>query len=122
MARTKITEREVNTLRTASKRSGKATYLWDTELRGFGLCVAASGHGTWLVQKWVGGRRGKLRRLAIGHHPPMTVDEARIKARSGALRAAAQAQSGRLHVTASPLDCVHTDEFGKNPPTPSCRT
>lgn len=86
MAKARITEREVNTLRTASRRTGKSVFLWDTELRGLGLCIAANGIGTWLVQKWVGGRRGKLKRIAIGHIPPMTIEEARLKARSGALR------------------------------------
>jgi hypothetical protein len=122
MAKARITEREVNTLRTASRRTGKSVFLWDTELRGFGLRVAANGLGTWLVQKWVGGRRGKLKRLAIGHLPPMSVEEARAKARSGARRAILEAEAEKLHVTASPSDCVQTEGFGKNPPTPSCRT
>jgi len=121
MARAKITEREVNTLRNASRRSGKSVFLWDTELRGLGLRVSANGHGTWLVQKWIGGRRGKLKRIAIGHLPPMTVEDARCKARSGALRAILQAEAEKLHATASPSNSVQTEEFGKNPPTPSCR-
>ena len=108
MAKAKITEREVNTLRTASRRTGKSVFLWDTELRGLGLRVSANGHGTWLVQKWIGGRRGKLKRIAIGHLPPMTVEEARAKARSGALRAIVEAEVDRLHVSASPLDRVQT--------------
>src|ERR1700741_3567685 len=83
MAKARITEREVATLRTASKRSGKTAYLWDTELKGFGLCVSASGRGAWLLRKWVGGRRGKEMRLVIGHLPPMTVDEGRRKLRGG---------------------------------------
>jgi Arm DNA-binding domain len=122
MAKAKITEREVNTLRTASRRTGKSVFLWDTELRGLGLRVSANGHGTWLVQKWIGGRRGKLKRIAIGHLPPMTVDEARAKARSGALRVILEAEAQKLHVTASQTECVQTEGFGKNPPTPSCRT
>lgn len=122
MAKTKITEREVNTLRTASRRTGKSVFLWDTELRGLGLCIAANGLGTWLVQKWVGGRRGKLKRVAIGYLPPMTVEEARMKARSGALRAILRAEAEKLQVSASQPDCVQAEGFGKNPPTPSCRT
>jgi hypothetical protein len=122
MAKAKITERVIDTLRTASRRTGKSAFLWDTELRGFGLRVAANGHGTWLVQKWIGGRRGKLKRIAIGHLPPMTVEEARTKARSGALRPAPDPELGTLHVTASQTGNVQQEEFGKNPPTPSCRT
>jgi hypothetical protein len=122
MAKAKITERVIDTLRTASRRTGKSAFLWDTELRGFGLRVAANGHGTWLVQKWIGGRRGKLKRIAIGHLPPMTVDEARTKARSGALRTPAAVELATLHVTASQTGNVQQEEFGKIPPTPSCRT
>jgi hypothetical protein len=122
MAKARITEREVNTLRTASRRTGKSVFLWDTELRGLGLCISAGGHGTWLVQKWVGGRRGKLKRIAIGHLPPMTVEEARSKARSRSLRAILQAEADKLHVSASQTDCVQAEGFGRNPPTPSCRT
>ena len=122
MAKVKITEREVNTLRTASRRTGKSVFLWDTELRGLGLCIAANGLGTWLVQKWVGGRRGKLKRVAIGYLPPMTVEEARVKARSGTLRAIAETELGPLHVSASQTGHVQQEEFGKYPPTPSCRT
>ncbi len=116
MAKAKITEREVNTLRTASRRTGKSVFLWDTELRGLGLCICANGLGTWLVQKWVGGRRGKLKRIAIGHLPPMTVEEARSKARSGALRAILEAEAEKLHVSASQTDCVQSGGFGKPPP------
>ena len=108
MAKAKITEREVNTLRMASRRTGKSVFLWDTELRGFGLCISANGLGTWLVQKWVGGRRGKLKRVAIGYLPPMTVEEARSKARSGALRAILEAEAEKLHVTASQTERVQT--------------
>lgn len=122
MARAKITEREVNTLRNVSQRTGKSAFLWDTELRGLGLRISANGHGTWLVQKWVGGRRGKLKRIAIGHLPPMTVDEARAKARSKELRAILKAEAEKLRLSAAQSDSVQTEEFGENPPTPSCRT
>jgi hypothetical protein len=124
MAKAKITERVIDTLRTASRRTGKSAFLWDTELRGFGLRISANGHGTWLVQKWIGGRRGKLKRVAIGHLPPMSVEEARTKARSGAPRAAdeGELELGTLHVSASQTGHVQQEEFGKYPPTPSCRT
>jgi hypothetical protein len=123
MAKAKITERVIDTLRMASRRTGKSAFLWDTELRGFGLRVAANGHGTWLVQKWIGGRRGKLKRIAIGHLPPMSIEEARLKARSGALQAAdEESELEKLHVSASQPGTVQCEEYGKIPPTPSCRT
>jgi hypothetical protein len=122
MAKAKITERVIDTLRTASRRTGKSAFLWDTELRGFGLRVSANGHGTWLVQKWIGGRRGKLKRIAIGHLPSMSIEEARSKAKSGALRVMPEAELEQLHVTASQPSNVQCEEFGKTTPTPSCRT
>jgi hypothetical protein len=106
MARAKITEHEVNTLRTASRRSGRTTYLWDTELKGLGLRISASGRGAWLLRKWVGGRRGKEKRLVIGHLPPMTVDEARSKARSGRLGNTEQSHGNTVLTTASPPNCA----------------
>src|SRR5262245_44165038 len=122
MAKAKITERAVNTLRTASRRTGKSMFMRDTELRGLRLFIAGQGRGTGHVWKWIGGRRGKLKRIAIGHLPPMTVEEARMKARSGALRTILQAEAGKLQVSASQAECVQAEGFGKNPPTPSCRT
>jgi hypothetical protein len=102
MAKARITEREVATLRTASRRSGKTAYLWDTELKGLGVRVSASGRGAWLLRKWVGGRRGKERRLVIGHLPPMTVDEARSKLRNGGLASIEQSHTNTVHGPASP--------------------
>ncbi len=106
MARAKITHREIETLRTASRRSGRTLYLWDTQLKGLGLRVLVSGEGVWLVQKWVGGRRGKMARLVIGHHPPMTVEEARRQARTKPPRAVEQAQSSQSHPALSASDGV----------------
>jgi hypothetical protein len=105
MAMARITEREVATLRTASRRSGKTAYLWDTELKGLGLRVSASGRGAWLLRKWIGGRRGKERRLVIGHLPPMTVDEARSKVRSGRL-GIEQSHGNTVQASASLSDCA----------------
>lgn len=105
MARARITEREVNTLRTASRRSGKTAYLWDTELKGLGLRVSASGRGAWLLRKWVGGRRGKEMRLVIGHLPPMTVEEARSKLRSGRAETE-QSRDNSVHVPADAPGCM----------------
>jgi hypothetical protein len=94
MARTRITQHEVGMLRNASRRSSRTLYLWDTEFRSLGLRTASGGPCAWLVLKWVGGRRGKLERVVIGHYPPMTIEEARKQARimrprSGKMRPAA---------------------------------
>ena len=68
MARARITEREVSLLCSASKRSGKTIYLWDTELGDLGLRISA-GRCIWLLQKRVGGRGGTFKRFIIGEHP-----------------------------------------------------
>ena len=43
-------------------------------------------------------------------------------AASANLRAIAEAELGKLHVSASQTGSVQQEEFGKNSPTPSCRT
>jgi len=45
---------------------GKPTYVWDTELAGFGLYVSAKGDVSYLVQRWLGGREGGAKRYVIG--------------------------------------------------------
>lgn len=76
--RDKITQR---TLEAARKR-GKAGYLWDTELRGFGAYATAEGSVSWLVQRWIGGRSGKAIRFAFDHYPRLSIDDARTQASS----------------------------------------
>src|SRR5689334_14769567 len=56
---------------------GQPTYLWDTELRGFGLKVLPSGRKVYLVQYAIGGRKGRTRRITIGRHGRITPAEAR---------------------------------------------
>lgn len=49
-----------------SSGKAKGTYIWDTELSGFGVYLTPKGDISWLVQKWVGGRGGKAVRQVIG--------------------------------------------------------
>jgi integrase len=64
------------------KPTGKDIYLWDSELRGFGLKVTPAGKRTYLVQYRLGGRRGRTRRVTIGQHgSPWTPDKAREQAK-----------------------------------------
>src|SRR5262245_5942133 len=60
-----------------------ASYIFDTEVRGFGLRVTSAGHRAYIVQYRVGGgRRGLKRRYVIGPHgSPWTPDTARKEAR-----------------------------------------
>lgn len=52
-------------------------FIWDTELKGFGLRLTPTGM-TYVAQARV---NGKTRRTKVGKHGPFTVDEARKKAR-----------------------------------------
>lgn len=70
---TKITKRSVD----AAAPTEKEFFLWDDELKGFGLRVYPSGRKMYLAQFRAGGR---LRRLNIGLHGAVTPDLARTEA------------------------------------------
>ena len=78
MATGKISQRAVD----AAKPGDRDVYLWDSDLRGFGLKVTPTGGRTYLVQYRVGGRRGRTRRVTIGKHgSPWTAHTAREEAK-----------------------------------------
>lgn len=56
-------------------------FLWDDELRGFGLKVTPGGAKSYLVQYRMGGRETSTRRYTIGRHGPFTPDAARREAK-----------------------------------------
>src|SRR5690606_21316433 len=68
----RLTKRAVD----AAKTEG---FLWDGELRGFGLRVTTGGHKSYVVQYRVAGRQ---RRRVLGSAAELTVDEARKRARA----------------------------------------
>jgi integrase len=65
-------------------------FLWDTELKGFGLKVSKGGRKSYVCQyRTAGGRSGDDRRLTIGQHgSPWTVETARSEAKQILGRAA----------------------------------
>ncbi|GAC1573854.1 MAG: hypothetical protein NVS3B5_03750 [Sphingomicrobium sp.] len=64
MATGKVTKRSVDAM-----RAGPADqFLWDDELRGFGLKVTPAGRRVYLVQYRLGGRGSSTRRLTFGGH------------------------------------------------------
>ena len=77
MAQGRITKRSVDALKPGKRDS----YLWDSELPGFGLKVTPAGGRTYLVQYRIGGRKGRTRRVTIGKHGTVTPDKAREKAK-----------------------------------------
>ena len=57
------------------------TFLWDTEVRGFGLKVTPAGGRSYVYQYRLGGRAAKVQRHTIGPHGPWTPDAARKEAK-----------------------------------------
>jgi integrase len=78
LRRAKLTKRVVDALEPGATRA----ITWDTELPGFGVRIETSGRKTFVARYRAGGGRiGILRQATIGRHGPLTVDEARVKAK-----------------------------------------
>jgi integrase len=59
----------------------KDTYIWDDDLKGFGLKTTPKGKKVYLVQYRIGGRKGRTRRITIGAHGTVTAEQARWEAK-----------------------------------------
>ena len=70
----KVTKRLVESI----KPGPQDTFVWDSELRGFGVRVKPSGMRSYLIQ--YRNRQGRSRRLTIGAHGPLTAQQARGEA------------------------------------------
>src|SRR5579859_2053191 len=77
MSTTKITKRTVD----AAQATGRVIWVWDSEVRGFGLKITPSGQKIYIVQYRIGGREAHMRRYTIGKHgSPWTAETARQEA------------------------------------------
>ena len=76
MPKIKLTKTQIDRVR---KPGSGTTLYWDTETKGFGLRVTASGAASFVVQGTVVGE-GKELRLTIGTYGAWTVDAARRRA------------------------------------------
>src|SRR3546814_16867863 len=77
MATGRISKETVGRLQTSSA----AAFLWDDELKGFGVRVTSSGSKTYVFQYRMGGREAKTQRYTIGRHgSPWTAATARMEA------------------------------------------
>ncbi len=63
----------------ATKPANGQTFLWDGELRGFGLRILSSGVKTFVLQ--YRNAEGRSRRIALGRYGVLTVEQARDEAR-----------------------------------------
>jgi integrase len=71
----KITKRSVDALKLSP---GRHTFLWDDELRGFGVRCLPSGLKVYVLKYRTQG--GRQRWLTLGQHGALTAEKARIKA------------------------------------------
>ena len=66
----------------ALKATAGEAFLWDEDVRGFGVKATPSGSRSYLVQYRIGGRGAKVKRYTIGRHgSPWTPDTARTEAK-----------------------------------------
>jgi integrase len=74
----KITKRTID----SAKAGERDCFIWDSELKGFGLKITPAGNRIYIVQYRTGGRGSPTRRFTIGKHgAPWTPDKARTEAK-----------------------------------------
>ena len=69
---TRLTKRMIDALKPSERRD---TFLWDSELRGFGVRMKPSGTKTFIIQ--YRNVEGRTRRCVIGQYGVLTVEQAR---------------------------------------------
>jgi integrase len=81
--RGKISKKSVDAMRPGPSDQ----FLWDTEIKGFGLKVTPAGKKVYILQYRSGGRERPTQRVTIGNHGNLTPDKARelAKRMSGAI-------------------------------------
>ena len=106
---TKITKRAVD----AVQPNGADQFLWDSDLKGFGLKVTAGGNKVYILQYRKGGRGAPTRRVTIGRHGALTPDQARKEAArlSGAVAHGADPAAARSAEKAAPTVTALTERF-----------
>ncbi|MBN9565035.1 MAG: DUF4102 domain-containing protein [Alphaproteobacteria bacterium] len=86
--RVKLTKKLIDASSPALRR--EKLVLWDSSLRGFGIVIRSSGKKTYCIQ--YRDARNALKRLSIGEHGLITLDEARLAAQ----KLLSQYKSGEL--------------------------
>jgi integrase len=95
--RGKITKRAVDAMRPG----GSDQFLWDTEIKGFGLKVTPADKRVYILQYRSGGRGTPTKRVTIGSHGALTPEGA---------RAAAQRLAGAIANGADPAEAKALDK------------
>jgi integrase len=106
---TKITKRMVDAVRP----NGADQFLWDTELKGFGLKVTPAGVKVYILQYRKGGRGTPTKRVTIGRHGVLTPEQARKEAArlSGAIANGSDPAAIRAAEKAAPTVAALADRF-----------
>ena len=93
-------------------------FLWDADLKGFGVKIARGGRKSYVCKYRVGsGRSAPTRRMTIGAHgSPCTADQARVEARKLLGRAAngedpaKEKQDAKKQITVAELCDVYLEQ------------
>ena len=106
---TKITKRAVDALQS----NGADQFLWDSDLKGFGLKVTAGGNKVYILQYRKGGRGASTKRVTIGRHGALTPEQARKEAArlSGAIAHGADPAAARAAEKAAPTVTTLAERF-----------
>jgi integrase len=106
-SRAKITKRVVDALR---QDPNKDLFLWDTEIRGFGVRLKPSGKGAFFIQ--YRNLEGRTRRLAVGKLGTETPDQARSTAKQKLAEVGrGQDPSAERHKTRTEITVVELAEL-----------
>jgi integrase len=106
---TRITKRTVD----AIHPNGADQFLWDRDIKGFGLKITAGGNKVYILQYRKGGRGAPTKRITIGRHGALTPEQARKEAAhlSGAIAHGSDPAAVRAAEKAAPTVAVLTERF-----------
>jgi len=95
-------------------QEGKDTYLWDSDVKGFGVRLQSAEGAKSFVLKYGLGRRGRVRKFTIGRMgAPWTVELAREEARRllGVVAAGADPAHSRAVINATPTVAEFAERY-----------
>jgi integrase len=92
----RITKKTVDDLKSTSERP--RPYIWDEDVKGFGVQANPTGVKVYLFQYRKGGRSAPVKRYTIGKHGNMTADQARRQAKilAGKIEQGADPQAEKI--------------------------
>jgi hypothetical protein len=106
---TKITKRAVDAMHAGDSDQ----FLWDSDLKGFGLKVTPAGSKIYILQYRKGGRGTPTKRVTIGRHGALTPEQARKEAArvSGAIANGSDPAALRAADRVAPTVATLADRF-----------